>query len=139
MSETKSEDEGRLSLNDVTGQWRLVRFAAEETVPSDVEITLQFANGRIAGRAACNRYSGSVVEGESPGDLSLASALAVTRMMCPPPLMEWEQRYLRVLQGLTKYSFVTGSLLLSCQDGDSFTTLRFAPVEQGEKAEGAES
>jgi len=136
MSETKSEDEGRLSLHDVSGDWRLVRFGAEEDVPSDVEITLQFADGRIAGRAACNRYSGSVTEGESPGDVALAGALAVTRMMCPPPLMEWEQRYLRVLQGLMKYSFMAGSLVISCRDGDSFTTLRFAPVEQGGKAEG---
>jgi len=129
MSETKSEDEGRLSLNDVTGEWRLVRFGAEEDVPSDVEITLQFADGRVAGRAACNRYSGGVTEGASPGDVSLTGALAVTRMMCPPPLMEWEQRYLGALQGLTKYSFMTGSLVLSCRNGDEFTLLRFAPVD----------
>jgi heat shock protein HslJ len=107
-----------------------VQFGPGETVPEDVEITAQFAEGVIAGRAACNRYTGGVTAGEKPGDLSLSGPLAVTRMMCPPPLMEWEQRYTQALEGLARYSFVAGKLVLSWQDESGAGSLFFVRVAE---------
>jgi heat shock protein HslJ len=130
MTETSTEDLGRMSLADLAGEWKLVRFGADEAVPDDVEITAQFAEGVISGRAACNRYTGSVTAGDMPGDLSLAGPMAMTRMMCQPPLMEWEQRYAQALEGLAQYSFVAGQLVLSWRDESSGGSLFFVRVAE---------
>jgi len=130
MTETSTEDIGRLSLSDLDGEWKLVRFGADGVVPEDVEITLQFADGAIAGRAACNRYTGSVAAGDVPGDLSLSGPMAMTRMMCQPPLMEWEQRYAQALEGLARYSFVAGNLVLSWRDENGAGSLFFVRVAE---------
>ena len=128
MTENSTEDLGRMSLADLAGQWKLVQFGPGETVPEDVEITAQFAEGVIAGRAACNRYTGSVAAGDVPGDLSLSGPMAMTRMMCQPPLMEWEQRYAQALEGLARYSFVAGKLVLSWRDENGAGSLFFVRV-----------
>ncbi len=130
MTETSTEDLGRLSLSDLDGEWKLVRFGADEAVPEDVEITAQFADGAIAGRAACNRYTGGVTAGDMPGDLSLSGPMAMTRMMCPPPLMEWEQRYAQALEGLAQYSFVAGKLVLNWRDESGGGSLFFVRVAE---------
>ena len=132
MTETSTEDLGRLSLADVPGEWKLVAFGAGEAVPPEVEITVQFSGDTIAGKAACNRYTASVLAGEAPGDLTLSGPLAVTRMMCPPPLMEWEQRYVQALEGLAKYSFQAGKLLLSWRGEDDAGSMMFARVDEDE-------
>ena len=132
MTETSTQDLGRLSLADVPGEWRQVAFSAAEAVPPEVEITVQFSGDTIAGKAACNRYTASVLAGEAPGDLTLSGPLAVTRMMCPPPLMEWEQRYVQALEGLAKYSFQAGKLLLSLRGEDDAGSMMFARVDEAE-------
>jgi heat shock protein HslJ len=130
MTEYSTEDQGRLSLADVGGAWVLTHFAYDEKVPDGIEITLQVEGDRIAGTAGCNRYSGALKEGDAPGDVTLAGApagvLAVTRMMCPPPLMEAEQRYLQALHGLVNYSFLDGKLALTWRDREATSTLLFA-------------
>jgi heat shock protein HslJ len=131
MVETSTEDQGRLSLADLAGQWKLVQFDNGGALPEDVRITAQFQHSQISGRAACNRYTGNVQEGSAPGQLALSGALAVTRMMCPPPLMEWEQRYLAALQGLTNYSFRAGRLVLTWRVDDAMGTLVFEPAAPG--------
>jgi len=134
MIETSTEDQGRMTLADLAGEWRLVKFGAEEMLPADVQITVQFDDGRIAGSAACNRYTGSVREGDMPGQLSLSGPLAMTRMMCPPPLMDWEQRYAAALEGLSQYSFVAGRLVLSWRTEDDGGSLFFVRMSEGEEA-----
>jgi heat shock protein HslJ len=129
LTEISSEDQGRLSLADLAGEWRLVQFGTGEAVPSGVHITVQIEDGSIAGNAACNRYSGRVQEGDVPGQLSLAGPLAMTRMMCPPPLMDWEQRYSAALEGLVQYSFVAGRLVLTWRKDDAVGTLVFERAE----------
>lgn len=128
MTETSTEDLGRLSMDDLVGEWRLVAFGAGEAVPPDVEITVQFSAGTIAGKAACNRYTGSVQAGAAPGDLSLSGPMALTRMMCPPALMDWEQRYVRALEGLAQYSFQAGKLVLTWRGDDGGGALLFVPA-----------
>jgi heat shock protein HslJ len=129
MTETSTENLGRLSLSDLDGEWRLVRFGAD-AVPEDVEITAQFTDGAVAGRAACNRYTGGVTAGDMPGALSLSGPMAMTRMMCPPMLMEWEQRYAQALEGLARYSFVAGKLVLSWRDESGGGALFFVRMAE---------
>jgi heat shock protein HslJ len=137
MREASTEDQGRLSLADLEGEWKLLRFGPDEALPADVEITLEFQDGAIAGKAACNRYTAGVVPGDMPGTLSLSGPMAMTRMMCPPPFMEWEQRYTMALEGLQQFSFVAGRLVLSWRGDDDAGTLTFvrapagAPGDQG--------
>lgn len=137
MTEASTEDQGRLSLADLEGEWKLLRFGRDEALPADVEITLQFQDGAIAGKAACNRYTAGVAPGDMPGTLSLSGPMAMTRMMCPPPLMDWEQRYSAALEGLQQFSFVAGRLVLSWRGDDDAGTLTFvrapagAPGDQG--------
>jgi heat shock protein HslJ len=134
MTEFSTEDQGRLSLADVRGAWVLTHFAYDESVPDGIEITLQVDGDRIAGKSACNRYSGTLQEGEAPGDVTLSGTMAVTRMMCPPPLMELEQRYLQALQGLVKYSFLAGKLALTWRNGEGMGTLLFAAAQPSDAA-----
>lgn len=131
MNETSTEDQGRLALADIAGDWKLTHFGHDEAVPDGIEITLTVAGEAIGGRSACNRYSGGLVEGESPGDVRSAGPMASTRMLCPEPVMEWEGRYLRALEGLTKYSYLGGRLVLSYRDGDAFGTLLFRRADGG--------
>lgn len=135
MQETSTEDEGRLSLADLAGEWKLLRLGNDEAMPEGIEITLQFQDTTIAGKAACNRYTGSVAPGDSPGSLSLAGPMAMTRMMCPPLLMEWEQRYAAALEGLAQFTFVAGKLVLSWRADDESGTLVFARAEGEAEAE----
>ena len=51
-------------------------------------------------------------------------------MMCAPPLMEWEQRYVRALEGLSNYSFQNGKLVLTWRGDDGGGSLLFAPVAE---------
>lgn len=134
MTETSTDDQGRMTLADLAGEWRLVKFGAED-MPPEVQITVQFENGTIAGSAACNRYTGSVREGDMPGQLALSGPLAMTRMMCPPSLMDWEQRYAAALEDLAQYAFVAGRLVLSWRGDDDSGTLIFAR-SQGRAAGG---
>lgn len=134
MTEYATEDQGRLSLADVRGGWVLTHFAHDEKVPDGIAITLQVEGQRIAGSAACNRYSGALQEGDAPGDVTLAGVLAVTRMACPAPQMAAEQRYLQALQGLVKYSFLAGKLALTWRDGEGMGSLLFAPAQPPDTA-----
>lgn len=106
------EGNPRASTEDLGGEWVLTHFSLGEEVPEGIEITLQFEENRIAGKAACNRYNGSVSKGEAPGKINVDGPLAVTRMMCPRPQMEAEQRYLLSLENLRRYSFAAGTLAL---------------------------
>ena len=99
----------------------------EEEVPETLEITLAFDAGRISGKAACNRFNGGVGEGETPGAIHAEGPMAMTRMMCPPPQMEAEQRYMRALENMTRYTFEAGKLLLSWSSDDGSGTLFFKP------------
>jgi len=132
MKETLTEDQGRLSLADLDGEWRLLRFDQNEPVPEEVQITLLFQGTKIAGKAACNRYAGNVAAGDAPGELSLTGPLAVTRMMCQPPLMDWEQRYLQALEGLAQYSFTAGRLVLTWRRESDMGSFVFGSMPHSE-------
>jgi uncharacterized protein len=127
LVERSSEDRGRLStaaLEDVT--WRLERWTPDEPVAGNLEIDLLFDGDRIAGGSGCNRYMGSIADGELPGDFKVSTPLAVTRMACPPPVEEAEGRYLRALQSATRFRFAAGRLAIDWSEGENWGSLTFA-------------
>lgn len=130
LTEVGRMDLGRLSLADLAGDWALVAVEPLGAVPDEVVVTARFDGDSISGAGGCNRYSGTIVAGEEAGGITIPGPLAATRMMCPEPQMEWEDRYLQLLQGVTRFSFRAGDLLLTSIVGDGgISGLRFRAVE----------
>jgi heat shock protein HslJ len=75
--------------------WRLEDLAGGG-VAEGAEATLEFApEGKVAGRAFCNRFFGTVkVSGEKIG----FTGLGATKMACPEPVMSQEAKYLSALE-----------------------------------------
>ncbi len=83
----------------VAGSWRVIRLAGAAT-PVAIQPTIEFSTeGRISGRSGCNRYSGPYLL--TAEGLSFGPA-AATRMACPPPQMQIEQRFFESLTKVTR-------------------------------------
>lgn len=126
LVESSSEPLGPRSLRDLEGiTWTLTRFGQDEAVPDGIHITAGFTAGRISGTAGCNRYFASVTEA-GPGEVKVG-LVGSTKMACPPPVMQVEDRYLRMLQQVHRFSFVSGQLVLTSQDSGISDNLLFTP------------
>lgn len=104
-------------------EWTVLELAGAPTLPGS-KLTLQFgADGRVSGKASCNRFSSKYsLTGEG---LSIAPA-ATTRMMCDAPLMEQERKFLEALAGVRGFSIAAdGALLLLAGDGSAVKASRF--------------
>jgi heat shock protein HslJ len=129
LQEGAQQDTGRLSLTDVEGQkWLLEGIQRDEPLPDGLQVTLVFSNGRVSGHSACNRYFGSVTETGGPGEIRL-SKLGSTRMACSPEAIELEGRYLQALQGVARFGFLNGKLVLTWQQDDSYHHMLFLPQD----------
>ncbi|WP_228339761.1 META domain-containing protein [Marinobacter sp. F3R08] len=96
-------------------EW-VVEDVADKGIIDSSRITIEFLEGnRIAGRATCNRYSGTYKLGGEGIDIG---PLATTRMACAPALMHQEERFLALLDEVTSARIgQQGQLLLSTPDG----------------------
>jgi heat shock protein HslJ len=75
--------------------WRASRVEGQPLLQATT-ISAEFtADGRVAGDAGCNRYTGSA-RAEASGSLSVGP-LASTRMACAQGVMDQEARYLAAL------------------------------------------
>ncbi len=116
---------GRLSVAALAGsEWVLRAWARDEPAPAQPEATLRFEGDRIGGHAGCNRYFGTVKDGDKPGDLTLGP-LGATRMMCAEPQMAVETRFTRQLAGVRKMGFMAGQLALSYEKDGAIGTMLF--------------
>ena len=99
-----------------------VREMGGAAVPQDAAPTLEFtANGRVSGRAPCNRFTGSYTL--KADELSFAQVVS-TRMACAPPLMERERRFLTLLDAVRRFERSGDSLILRTDDGRTITARR---------------
>ena len=129
LVEGAEQNTGRLSLTELEGhEWLLEGITRDEPVPDGLQVTLNFSSGRVSGHSACNRYFGSVTEGDSPGEIAL-SKLGSTRMSCPEEAMALEDSYLQALQGVARFGFLNGKLVLTWQQGDSYKHMLFLPQD----------
>ena len=108
---------GTLSLDSVEGpEWVLSELGWGKPVPDTAEITISFDDNKVTGSGGCNRYFAAVA-GDTPGQLAFAG-MGTTRMACPESTMGLERHYLKTLSGASRYSFLGGRLVLSCDTDD---------------------
>ncbi len=125
LKEDEIEVSGKLSLATLEGtEWVLTHMNRDQPVSEGTEVTLAFADGRIAGKSACNRYSADIQEGDNAGDIKVGQSMS-TMMACPDELMNTEREYLDALSQVASFSFHAGSLALNGQkkDGTPFNML----------------
>jgi len=128
LLEGEMEITGTLSLDTLAGtEWVLTHLNWKEPLPGEAEVTLVFADGKISGKSACNRYSAGVEQGEAPGDLKIGPAMG-TRMACPGELMDVEHKYLDALTHVTGFSFLAGKLMLTWEKDGTVSAMVFTPL-----------
>jgi heat shock protein HslJ len=85
--------------------------------------TLSFEEGqRVAGSAGCNRFTGTAA---TDGERLRFGPLAVTKRMCPPAVMDQEQRFLTALMAAEQYRLTEQGFLV-IQDATATPRLRFS-------------
>jgi heat shock protein HslJ len=112
--------------------WSLREWSEGAVGPSGFEISARFAEGRMAGKAAVNRYTGQYTAGacgsDGIGSLSVGS-VATTKMAGPEPAMRAEDAYLGLLAQVRGYRLDFAHLALLDANGEDL--LVFEPVASG--------
>lgn len=106
------------SLPLVGTTWTLVAMDEAMGVafdPAVVTVDATFeADGSVYGTAGCNRFTGSYTS----DDVSITfSPMAMTRMMCPEPMMDVERAVTAAVQGGVQYSISGNTLTLTTATG----------------------
>jgi len=97
------------SIDKITQRTWQVEDIDERGIIDRSMTTLEFSDeGRVAGRAGCNRYFGAV---EIDGENIMFSALGSTRMACAPALMDQESRFFDALSDITRFEIDAQSFL----------------------------
>ena len=114
----RTGDKGRLELT--TAQWELVKWSTQAMPPAGVSpVILRFDQtgdeGRVSGRAGCNRFSAPYVLRDA-GELTIATPVA-TRMACTPAAMEFEARLLDKLESIASYKIIGSKMEMTAADG----------------------
>ena len=117
---------GRLDLAGVVkGTWRLLSFDTGDDVPTEVEVTIAYADGRFSGSTGCNSYQAQVTEGGGPGAIEVSPPIS-TRRACEGVAAAVETRFLKCLAGATEVSFGgPGRFTLSYKQGETYGTMTF--------------
>lgn len=127
---------GRLGPEAIgPNEWTLEAWDLNEPAAPETPVTISWQAGRLAGSTGCNRFSATVNSGELPGDVTIGPAIS-TRMACPPPAMEVEQRFLQALEGTRKIGFFAGRLALTTLTEQGVRTLLFAAGPEPAAADG---
>jgi heat shock protein HslJ len=128
LNEQEPHIGGVLSLEMLEGtEWILTRLKQDRHVPEEIEVTVAFSDGRIAGDSGCNRFSASIEDGDAPGQIRIGPAMG-TRMACPGEVMDFESEFLELLGLVDSFGFMGGRLLLTGST-DSYTfRLKFEEI-----------
>jgi heat shock protein HslJ len=113
---------GGESVEVLVGPAWTVRSIDGTAVPAESPPTLTFtSDGRVSGRAPCNRFSGGYT---LRGEELAFSELAATRMACAPDVMQREQRFLALLAAVRRFERTGDALSLRTEDGRAITARR---------------
>lgn len=101
---------------DLTGSAWLAEEVGGRGAAEGVRSTMEFTKAdQVNGMAGCNRYFGPV---SIDGDAIAFGDLAATLMMCPPELMDQEQRFMQALREAKRFELErNGEKLLVYGDG----------------------
>jgi heat shock protein HslJ len=124
LKQLSSEVRGVLALSMLAAnEWQLAEIDGQP-LPAGVEAPLiLFENDKVRGFSGCNRFTAPVAE-TKPGEIDIGPA-AGTKMACPQPQMDLEQRFLSQLDAVNRYGYLAGQLALSWQSGDQVGVLVF--------------
>jgi heat shock protein HslJ len=124
LKQLSSEVRGVLAISMLAAnEWTLVEIDGQPA-PAGIEPPLiHFETGKLRGFAGCNRFNATVTESK-PGEIDISPG-AVTRMACPPPQMELEDKFLKQLDAVTGYTYLAGQLALTWYDGERNGMLLF--------------
>lgn len=82
---------------------------------------LGFNEGRISGRAGCNRFSGPFTQ---RGAVLTTGPIAATRMLCPGLRMTHERSVLELLRGPVRISYPAGDVMVLTSNGGTIRLRR---------------
>jgi len=107
---------------DVAGtRWRVEEIAGAPAPAADATEFVILPDGRVAGNAGCNRFTGA---GAFAQGVMRIGPLAATRMACAPDVMEQERRLLDALAQATRYETRADVLALRDAAGVELMRLR---------------
>jgi len=93
----------------VPSDWQVTMLDGRALTAED-RVTMQFAEGRVAGMSGCNRYTGPLLLGdENAIEFGL---LATTRMACPGEAASIEAAFVQQMGQIDSYRIVRGVLVL---------------------------
>jgi putative lipoprotein len=106
------------------GSWRLTSLSGSET-PASIATTLVIAaDGKVSGRGGCNGFGGNAT---LQGRVIRFSRMASTMMACEPDKMAQEQRFLKTLERVHRWSFQRPSGRLVLLDRGGRPLMMLAP------------
>ena len=120
-----------------TRHWQLIQFLNEpdsaQALPDISLIDMRLSGGEFSGMAGCNSYFGSYSTlGEK---LTFAHPIGTTMKLCPEPVMEREQAYLRLLEGVTSYHVDDETLVMLDQAQQPVLKFRIQQPAELEKTQ----
>ncbi len=106
----------------LTGRWTLVELSGAPVTPARAAF-IEFAGegSRVAGSSGCNRFTGTF---EQKGSALKFGPTASTRMACPGPAMEIEQRFFKAMGDTAGFRTEAGLLALLDGSGAAVAKLR---------------
>ena len=108
--------------SDLIGSWTVENIGQRPVIDNSLAYIRFSEEGRIAGNSSCNQFTGAY--DLHAGSIKFSN-LASTKKMCPPALMEQENRFLATLQRVEKFQFLKGLLVLF--DENNETLFRASP------------
>jgi heat shock protein HslJ len=106
--------------------WRAETIMGRPVLASAASTITFEADGRVSGRAGCNRYFGTST---MPGEQLSFGAIGATKMACAPALMDQETRFFQALGSATRRTIDADGLLLIYSAGAEEPS-RFAAFEE---------
>lgn len=103
--------------------WVFTQIAAERldaAARSRTSFALDAKSGRVTATAGCNRMAGGY---KRDGVSITFTQMAMTRMACPPPLMQREDALAKALGAVAQWRIVEGNLILSDANGSALLRL----------------
>lgn len=109
------------------GSWRLASLGGAETPDSIMTVITIADDGKVSGRGGCNGFGGNATV---RGRTIRFSRMISTMMACAPDVMNQEQRFLKTLERVQRWSIErrTGRLVLLDPGARPLMTLEHAPI-----------
>lgn len=104
------------------GSWRLASLGGTETPEAITTVITIAEDGRVSGRGGCNGFGGNAM---LRGRTIRFSRMVSTMMACAPDVMDQEQRFLKALERVQRWTLQrrTGRLALLDRGGRPLMTL----------------